>query len=63
MTFAEYYPMENKRFIKRRKKKLTRTLDIVEIMSLFKIHHRISKSISGSIQKFSDLECEILNQF
>lgn len=63
MTFAEYYPMENKRLIKRRKKKLTRTLDIVEIMSLLKIDHRIAKAISESIQKLSDLECEILNQF
>ena len=61
MTFTEYYSMGNKRFIKGRKMKLTRTLDVVEIMTLFNIHHSIAEAISGSIQKSSDLECEILD--
>lgn len=40
MTFTEHYSMCTKRFIKGRKMKMTRTLDVIEIMSLFKVQFR-----------------------
>lgn len=62
MTFTEHYSMCTKRFIKGRKMKMTRTLDVVEIMTLFNVSQSIAEAISGSIQKAANLDCEIINQ-